>query len=301
MVSVLMPSFNYAHYLPTAIESVLSQRYSDLELIIVDDCSTDESWDIAQKYKRLDSRVVSVRHDRNGGLAATRNTALAASSAQFVALCDADDIWLPHKLAAQLGCFRSGDGHGVVHSDGWIIDDKGHRSGGLFSDLFHREGQRTSGDLFTELCRRNFICVPTVTLRREAILDVGGFEKGLRSLEDWVCWTKIARKYKSYYLDEPLVEYRLHGRSLSQNSRNMASSRVEALGILLRSIPDISRMSRSSMLYSLGMSQVELHNLAEAAAAFRNSLLMNPLQVRSWIRLGQCLSTSVFSKETPRS
>ena len=158
MVSVLMPSFNYAHYLRKAIESVLSQGYSDLELIIVDDCSTDESWDIAQEYKRLDGRVVSVRHDRNSGLAATRNTALAASVGQFVALCDADDIWLPHKLTAQLKCFGRDDGYGVVHSDAWIIDDTGHRSGSCFSNLFHREGQPTSGDLFNELCRRNFIC-----------------------------------------------------------------------------------------------------------------------------------------------
>src|ERR1039458_8956951 len=93
-VSVLMPSFNYAQYLPLAVRSVLSQSWLDLELIIIDDCSTDGSREITEELGRLDDRVVTLFHDVNRGLAAARNSGLAASSGEFIALCDADDIWL---------------------------------------------------------------------------------------------------------------------------------------------------------------------------------------------------------------
>ena len=291
-----MPSFNYAHFLPRAVHGVLSQTFSDLELIITDDCSTDESREVAESYKRLDARVVTLFHDKNRGLAGARNSALAGSSGKFIALCDADDIWQPDKLKVQLECFHNRADVGFVHSDAWIIDGAGDRSGGRFSELFHRKGQPTSGDLFNELCRRNFICVPTVILRREAILGVGGFEAGLRSLEDWVCRTKMASTYHFEYVNEPLVEYRVHGASLSHKTQNMANSRVMALRIMLESLSDIPPHSLAAMFYSLGMSHLQLNDSAEALAAFANSIKASPIQLRSWIRLCQCLPTRALAR-----
>ena len=190
-----MPSFNYARYLPAAIESVLSQSYSELELVVTDDCSTDGSLDILDQYRRLDRRVVSVVHPVNRGLASARNSGLAASSGQFIAMCDADDMWAPDKLEIQMECFRSNPEIGLAHSDTVIIDGNGKLTGQRFSSLVHRKDQVTSGNLFEELCRRNFLCVPSVIMRRAAIECAGGFDENLRSLEDWVCWTKIAEKY----------------------------------------------------------------------------------------------------------
>jgi len=168
-VSVLMPSYNYARYLPASIESVLSQSYSDLELIITDDCSTDESREVVEHFRRLDKRVVPVLHDVNHGLARARNSGLAVSSGEFVALCDADDVWLPNKLKTQMDCFRAQPELGLVHCDSAIIDGEGKLTGERFSSLLHRKGQAKSGNLFEVLCERNFLCVPTVILRREAI------------------------------------------------------------------------------------------------------------------------------------
>src|ERR1700744_1828348 len=90
MVSILLPSFNYEQYLHLAVQGVLSQTYSDFELIIVDDCSSDGSREIAEDGKRLDDRVVTIFHAKNRGLACTRNTGLRASAGKFIALCDAD-------------------------------------------------------------------------------------------------------------------------------------------------------------------------------------------------------------------
>ncbi len=290
-----MPSFNYARYLPLAINSVLSQSYSDLELIITDDCSTDNSREIVEHWKRLDGRVVPVLHDVNRGLAGARNSGLAVSSGEFVALCDADDIWLPDKLKTQMECFRTRPELGLVHSDSAIIDSDGNLTGQRFSSLFHRNGQVTSGNLFEELCQRNFLCVPTVILRREAIQYAGGFDKTLRSLEDWVCWTKVSTQYPFLYVDDALVQYRIHGAGLSSNSKNMADNRVKALQILLDSVSDIPLKTRAKMQYSLGMSFLEINDSRRAAKAFIDSIEASPMQVRSWLRFSESVLKRALS------
>jgi glycosyltransferase involved in cell wall biosynthesis len=287
MVSVILPSFNYAQYLPLAVQGVLSQTYSDLELIIVDDCSTDGSKEIAEECKRLDDRVVTIFHSTNRGLASTRNTGLKASAGEFIALCDADDIWLPDKLTIQLEHFRSNHQLGVVHSEASIIDGSGCPTGQRFSGLFHRNKQVTSGDLLNELCRRNFLCVPSVVLRREAVLYAGGFDENLRSLEDWVCWTKVSRKYLFHYVEDPLVQYRMHGASLSHNSKGMATNRVKAIHALQEALSDTSSRPLATMLYSLGMSYLELGQAQDAVSAFAKSIAAHPVQLRAWVRFCQ--------------
>jgi glycosyltransferase involved in cell wall biosynthesis len=288
-VSVIMPSYNYARFLPVSIKSVLSQSYSNLELIITDDCSTDESREIVEHWKKLDKRVVPVLHQVNQGLARARNSGLAVCSGEFVALCDADDIWNPGKLEAQMKCFERQPELGLVHSDGAIIDGTGNLTGQRFSALYHGKSQKASGYLFETLCERNFLCVPTVILRREAIDYAGGFEENLRSLEDWVCWAKVSRKYPFHYIDDTLVQYRIHGAGLSSNPKGMAQNRVKAFRFLLDTFSDIPSPLRSKMLYSLGVSLLETGEFREAAAAFLDSARANPMQIRSWLRCCQSL------------
>jgi glycosyltransferase involved in cell wall biosynthesis len=286
-VSVLMPSFNYARYLPFAIESVLSQSYADLELIITDDCSTDGSREIAEQWKHRDRRVVTVVHDVNRGLAAARNSGLEVSSGKFVALCDADDTWLRDKLEIQVECLERDPGLGLVHSDSLIMDREGDLTGQLFSDLVHKKRQPTSGWLFGELCDRNFLCVPTVLARREALEHAGGFDGRLRSLEDWVCWIRVARRYPICYVARPLARYRLHGSNLSSDRASMARNRVAAIQLVLREFPDIPARTRSRMLYSLGVSQLEVGNPEGALEAFTNSIATDVSNVRGWLRCGE--------------
>lgn len=290
-VSVVMPSFNYARYLSLSVESILTQSHTDLELVITDDCSTDGSREILAEWARRDSRVVSVLHDVNRGLAGARNSALAACSGEFIALCDADDLWIPDKLKIQLERFRRAPEIGLVHSDSDIMNSEGDLTGQRFSSLIHRQGQRTSGYLFDELYRRNFLCVPTVIVRREAMELAGGFDDRLRSLEDWVCWTKIARKYPFDYVDNALAHYRIHPGGLSSNPVGMAQNRVKAIGFLMETFPEISARAKSEMLYALGSSHLVVDDLMLAARAFLAAASAYPLQLRSWVRCGQALAS----------
>jgi len=297
-VSVITPSFNYARYLPLAVESVLSQSHSDLELIIIDDCSRDGSRDVAEQWKRLDDRVVTVAHEQNRGLAAARNSGLAISSGEFVAFCDADDIWLRDKLTIQLEWFQRNPETGLGHADSLIMDADGNLTGQRFSELIHRKGQITSGNLFEDLCQRNFLCVPTVILRREAIERAGGFESTLRSLEDWVCWTKVSMNYPFYFIEEPLAQYRVHQGNLSSDLKGMAYNSAKALRLLLDEFPNIPPSVRSRMLYSLGMSHLKIGDSRSALKAFVDSIETDASHIRSWARC--CQAAVEFALESVR-
>jgi O-methyltransferase len=286
-VSVLLPSFNYARYLPKTIESILGQSHNDLELIITDDCSTDGSREIAEEWQRKDDRVLAVFHEVNTGLAGARNSGWAVSSGDFIALCDADDVWAPEKLTIQLERFDRQRGLGVVHSDAIIIDEQGTSRGQKYSELFHSKDQKCAGWLFGEFCIRNFVCNSTVILRRECLDFAGGFDERLRSLEDWLCWARVSRNFCFDYVADPLIEYRIHPVNLSSQYEAMAGYRVRALSLLLEESSDIPPRVMSQMLYSIGMGHKELSQLKAAIGAFRNSTRQDFLNWRSWVRWGQ--------------
>jgi len=284
-----MPSYNYARYLTASIESVLSQSHHNLELIIIDDCSTDGSQDIADRWSRQDGRVITVFHKRNTGLSGARNSGLAAASGDLIALCDADDIWKKNKLEVQVSQFCRHSDLGVVHSDAHIIDGSGNLTGQRYSLEFHGRHQKCSGNLFRQFCLRNFVCNSTVLLRRECLDYAGGFDPRLRSLEDWVCWARISRKYLFGYVEDPLVLYRVHQTNLSRQVSAMAGFRVTAIGLLLDQYEDIPRPLRSKMLYSVGVAQMELADWTAAVKTFRGAIGEDVFNVRSWVRWGQTL------------
>jgi glycosyltransferase involved in cell wall biosynthesis len=292
-ISVLIPSFNYAHYLPAAIQSVLSQSFVDLELIITDDCSTDGSRGIAEEWTRIDDRVAVVAHDTNRGLSAARNSGFAKSSGSLIALCDADDIWSVDKLKVQLECFHKQPDVGVVHSDAIVIDSKGNPTGQRYSSRFHGKDQKCSGRLFDQFCLRNFVCNSSVVLKRECLTYAGGFDPRLRSLEDWVCWARVSRRYCFGYIDHPLLQYRVHPANLSTQITAMASLRVIAMSMLLDESGDITPQIRSKMLYSIGMSHIDLAEWKAACRTFRSSAKEDVLNLRSWVRCGQTFLESI--------
>jgi glycosyltransferase involved in cell wall biosynthesis len=291
-VSVLMPSYNCARYLPLAIGGVLSQSYSDLELIIIDDCSTDGSREVAAEWSRSDDRVVTVFHDKNRGLSAARNTALASSSGTVIALCDADDIWSPEKLGTQVEQLRKHPEVGVIHSDSLIIDADGTPTGQRFSSLLHGRHQKCSGELYNELCLRNFICNSTVVLRRECLEYAEGFDERLRSLEDWVCWARIAKEYLFCYIEDVLIRYRVHQTSLSMNEGAMARNRVAAIRLMLDEFKDVPGRTKSRMLYTMAMSHWSMGDSRSAFREFKESAVADPLHYRSWARCLQILLAS---------
>lgn len=212
-VSVIMPSYNHAPYIGQAIESVLSQTLADLELIIIDDGSTDGTREILQRYS--DPRLKVVLRERNVGAAQGSNDGLRMASAPFVAMISSDDFFAPHKLETQLRAIRADANVAAVFCRPRIVDHAGnefppgaHPWSGLFSS-----GRWARPQLLRRLFYEgNFLCHPSVLLRREIYDRAGDYDVRLSSLGDCDMWmrTAIAVDGDFVVLDAPLLSFRAH-------------------------------------------------------------------------------------------
>lgn len=136
LVSVVLPSYNYDKYISEAIESVLNQTFSDLELIIIDDYSTDTSREIIKGYKEKDDRIRFIFHEKNEGMARTYNDGIFSAKGKYIAILDSDDLWDLKKLEKQVKILEK-DENLIVWSDGDLIDAKGNFLGKTFTQRYH--------------------------------------------------------------------------------------------------------------------------------------------------------------------
>ena len=210
LVSAVIPTFNRGPLLERAIGSVLAQTYRPVEIIVVNDGSTD---DTAARVGRLDIPGLRYFHTRaNAGAAAARNLGIAEARGDLIAFLDADDEWLPEKIARQVAAFAGGPqrialiycGAAEVSPD-WPTVER---------------HPVLRGALFEKLRLRNFLRTPSVMVRRDVLDRVGGFDCGLAACEDWDLWLRIARDYLIDYVD--YMGVRVHtgrGDQLSYRSR----------------------------------------------------------------------------------
>ena len=208
-VSVVIPAFNAARWLPVSIESVLGQTWEDRELIVVDDGSTDATEAVVTSYGR---RLTYVRTP-NTGAAAARNRGVALARGEYVAFLDADDAWFPLKLERQLTLFAKEPELRWVYADALVIEEGGHGtpySVGSSTTLW-------SGDVLSRLLLHDFVCTATVVARRDALREVGSFQELplYRAVEDWDLWLRMAARHSVGCVPEPLALYRLQTDSAS--------------------------------------------------------------------------------------
>lgn len=190
-VSIIMPTFNRAYCLTRAIKSVMLQTFTDWELIIVDDGSTDETSQILDRFSQtLRSRF---RHFKieNSGAAKARNAGIVATSSEFVAFIDSDDIWLPEKLDMQISRLSTNAGVDFSFTDYFEFSDE-HGIG----KLGHAIPSSLVGNIYPQLLdvSHNLITCPSVVVRRSLLDDCGLFDESMRICEDIDLWRRIARR-----------------------------------------------------------------------------------------------------------
>lgn len=217
-VSVLMTSYNHEAYLAESIESVLGQSFDDIELIIIDDCSEDGSAKIIERYAGKCAKVRAIYHRRNRGIARSLNEALDAAEGKYIAIASSDDIWVSDKLARQ-GEVLNQDSDLIVWSDTYIIDEKGSDTGLLWSGRYKTAKRKKNGNIFFELLRGNFICPQSLMLKKETAESVR-FEPAIKYAVDYRFLIDVSKRCEFFYVDEPLVKYRVHGdNTIQRNSR----------------------------------------------------------------------------------
>lgn len=216
-VSVIIPAYNAEAFIGDTVRSALDQTYRDLEVIVVDDGSTDAT---LQQLDAFGSRI-RVHRQSNGGVARARNIGVRLATGPWIAFLDADDLWLPRKIERQLACPEVP----MSFTDRVNI--------GSLGDLPVVQSACTpmrGGDVFVPLLRDgNFITSTSVMIRRELFEQLGGFYTGLNGTEDWDLWIRVAERHRIGFVDEPLVQYRLHPGGISRNYARMSRERTEVV------------------------------------------------------------------------
>lgn len=234
LVSVVMPAFNAERYVAAAMESVLAQTRRELELIVVDDGSTDGTARVAQGIAARDGRVrYHWQENRNQG--AARNAGLTQAAGALVAFMDADDLWLPDKLRVQVVALEEQRAD-VVFTDAILFADEPGVP--LPVGMFGRDAGRWEGAAMFERCvRRNSIPLLSVLVRKSWLDRVGGFveDPAVKGVEDWELWLRLARAGATFYgMPERLVKYRSHP---AQTSRRVGPMRDATLRVLEQYLP----------------------------------------------------------------
>ncbi|MFT5888285.1 MAG: glycosyltransferase involved in cell wall biosynthesis [Zhongshania sp.] len=229
LVSVVIPMYNAAKYLPACLNSVLEQSYRNLEIICVDDGSPDNCAEIVNSYD--DNRIVLVKQD-NRGLAGARNTGISRAKGEFVALLDADDTWFPKKIEIHVSHLRANPNIGISYSGSQFIDEAGTD---MKIGQYPKHKNISADDIF---CRnpvgngsapvlRKAVCSDIAFFRPEhGHADAMYFDESFRQSEDVECWLRIAlsTKWKFEGVNEVLTYYRVNGGGLSANWQNQLAA-----------------------------------------------------------------------------
>jgi glycosyltransferase involved in cell wall biosynthesis len=203
LVSVIIPAYNRGKFINRAINSVLFQTYSNLEVIVVDDGSSDDTIAKIRVLQKNDPRVKVFRHQHNRGAQAARNTGIRLAQANFIAFLDSDNEWLPYKLERQMPLFSSGEKDlGVVYSGfRWDYAD-GRKS---INSL-----PRYRGDIYRDALRNWIADTSTLIVRKEILYKAGLCNEGIRAYQEWDLCIRLARFTKFEFISEPLSIYHCH-------------------------------------------------------------------------------------------
>jgi glycosyltransferase involved in cell wall biosynthesis len=228
-VSVLMAVYNCALYLPAALDSILSQTFTDFELVAVDDASTDETPSILRAYAQRDQRLLLLRNDSNLKLSTSLNRGLAVCRAPFVARADGDDLYAPNRLEKQFRFLREHNRAGVVSCYYRTMDSGGHT-------LDLKKLPVTDATIKFKLLWESPLCHSGTVFRRDAVQGVGGYDNSHPVAQDYDLWARLRDKTEFGNLPQPLMKVRIHGAS-SSAVRGSDQSRL-SVGISRRLFSD---------------------------------------------------------------
>ncbi len=229
-VSVIIPAYNSIQYLPETLESVLQQTFTDFEVLIINDGSSDNTVEWASGLK--DPRVKLISQE-NQGLSGARNTGIFNAQADYIAFLDADDLWEPTKLAKQVSCLDKHPEVGLVHAWMALVDVGGKSTGRVLKSS-------VEGCAWQQIVQWNTIACPSVMVRRCCFDQVGVFDRSLRSVEDWDMWIRIAVEYPFAVINEPLAYYRQVPNSMSKNCQVMEEAFHQVIEKTFQSAPSES-------------------------------------------------------------
>lgn len=239
LVTVICLCHNHKAFVVEALQSVLQQTHAQVQLIVVDDASTDGSKVVIANFVSQQSNIEYIDLPENVGSCKAFNIALKKAKGDFIIDLAADDVLLPERIQEGLACFeKNGPEYGLQFSDALLIQADG-KSSGLHSDKFPHTSI-PQGDIYKDLIERYFICSPTMMFRKELIDALGGYDEQL-SYEDFDLWIRSARRWKYCYIPKALIKRRILPGSLSAKQFSIRSSHQHSTYIICRKIMYLNR------------------------------------------------------------
>ncbi len=282
-VTILLTCYNHRRFLPAAVEGIRAQTFRDFETIALDDGSDDGSREWLAKQPDLRC----VFNARNLGTYGTLNEGLRLASGELIAVLNDDDVWLPEKLARQVSLLDAHPEVGLVHTGGGFIDGEGSATEG--NPLGFRFPTFETGDILRGLVFENKIIASAALIRRECFERVGEFNSSYFGSGDWEMWWRICERYAAGFVDAPLTLYRVHGENAShkleriwrddERLREFIEGRIQALD------ERIDTEAEAFNFAALGTVRMLNGKTAEARAAYRSSLHLNPRRPQTALRL----------------
>jgi glycosyltransferase involved in cell wall biosynthesis len=289
--SLIIPTYNHGRFLGAAIDSALTQTLNPVDVIVVDDGSTDETPAVLARY----AGRVRVLRQPNRGLSSARNAGLAAARGTFVAFLDADDVMAPTKLAAQLEVLDRSPAIGWTYCD-VLMETVATGATARASERFGYAARALDGWLFPELIHGNFIPAIAPLVRRTALEAAGGFDERLTALEDWDMWLRLSLIAEARYTPNVLVTYRIRPGGMSEDRAGMDRSRFQVLDkinrtrpVALESLGNVGRRIIADTHNWLGKEAYASGDWQEARRRFAASVLTVPWQREAPWLLGKSL------------
>ena len=303
LVSVVIPAHNAAAFIGQTLASALNQTYRNLEVIIVDDGSNDETPQIIDSFAKCDNRLIVVRQ-MNRGVAAARNLAIEMCRGEYIAPLDADDIWYPQKIEKQVNCFlESGPSVGLVYAWLILIDREGALIG--IGDQHNVEGF-----VYNALVFENFVGGGSMPLIRRTCLEaVGNYNIHLRAhqaegAEDWDLYLRIAERYEFRVVPTYLLKYRSTANSMSKNDLSMINAHCIINKYIKQKHPEIPpqirRWSESQLYIKQFIFNYKKRNYLRAIALVIKTIYLDPKEILSFLLMNpkMLLQTSFNSEMT---
>lgn len=292
IVSVVIPTYNSAGFLKETIDSVLSQDIENLDLIIVDDGSTDQTVATARSY----GDRVRVITQSNQGVCAARNCGLAAAKGKYICFLDHDDYWRQNKIRAQLLQFQKDPELGVVYSEflRWQADGRGefHAPPGAQIPDSEAIDDEFSGWIYHHLLSDCWVLTSSAMIKMEALTKIGAFDLNLPYGEDWDLWLRLSQQFRFAKLKHPYVLYRQHPEQGSRTVRpidyrtKLLSEASKRWGLSSRDGRAISQENFSRQMYDYhrgyGISRITAGQRFKAIESFASAWRYQPRNFKVW-------------------
>lgn len=278
-ITIITPTYNRASFLKRAISSVLNQTFTNFEMIIVDDCSKDNTEQVVRSID--DNRIRYIKLESNKGPAEARNVGIKTARGSYITLLDSDDEYLPNKLELQIMRIQdTPEDVGVVYCGYFIVYEP---------DTIHgKVSPKFKGRIFDTLLKHNCMGSPTPLIKKECFVTCGLFDNSLPSYDDWDMWIRISDKYKFEFVDEALAKVYTHGDQTSTNidtTIRMRELLFEKYKTLILQNPETA----SYLLQRLGFLYFLKNNTYMSLKYYLKSITARPKDTQSYITLITCL------------